>query len=46
MIALMAGAREVGLQVDTERFVRPSHFEPGKLACALAPGARRGCWAG
>ncbi|MFN3607656.1 MAG: DNA polymerase III subunit gamma/tau [Hyphomonas sp.] len=42
MIALMVAAREVGLQVDTERFVRPSHFEPGKLACALAPGAPQG----
>ena len=42
MIALMAAALEVGLQVDTERFVRPSHFEPGKLACALAPGAPAG----
>ncbi|ABI76697.1 DNA polymerase III, subunits gamma and tau [Hyphomonas neptunium ATCC 15444] len=42
MIAIMVAAREVGLQVDTERFVRPSHFEPGKLACALAPGAPQG----
>ena len=42
MIALMGEIREVALQVDTERFVRPSHFEPGRLCCALAPGAPTG----
>ncbi|OYW85037.1 MAG: DNA polymerase III subunit gamma/tau, partial [Hyphomonas sp. 32-62-5] len=42
MIAMMDATREVALQVDTERFVRPSTFEPGRLSCALAPGAPAG----
>ena len=42
LLAAMAEMREVALQVDTERFVRTAHFEPGRLACALAPGAPQG----
>ena len=42
MLGAMDAAREVALQVDVERFVRPSYFAPGRLTCALAPGAPPG----
>ena len=42
IVAALAAAREVALQVDTERYIRAGDVRPGFLACALAPGAPPG----
>lgn len=42
MLAAMNDRREVGLLVDTERFVRIADFRPGRLVCSLAPQAPAG----
>jgi DNA polymerase-3 subunit gamma/tau len=42
IVAALAASREVGLQVDTERYIRAGDVRPGFLACALAPGAPPG----
>jgi DNA polymerase-3 subunit gamma/tau len=38
-LALIAARREVALEIEVERFVRLARFEPGRIACALKPGA-------
>ncbi|MFN7055723.1 DNA polymerase III subunit gamma/tau [Hyphomonas sp.] len=42
LISALEEAREVGLQVDVERYVRPSAMTAGTLSCALAGGAPAG----
>jgi len=42
IVAALSAAREVALQVDTERYIRAGDVRPGFLACALAPGAPPG----
>ena len=42
ILSALADRREVGLQVDIERYVRPAMITPGHLACALAPDAPPG----
>lgn len=42
ILAAMARAREVALQVDTERFIRFASVKQGHLSYALAPGAPPG----
>jgi DNA polymerase-3 subunit gamma/tau len=42
IVAALAAAREVALQVDTERYIRAGDVRAGFLACALAPGAPPG----
>ncbi len=42
LIRLLEVVREVALQVDVERYVRPSSMTEGYLACALTPGAPAG----
>lgn len=42
ILAAMARAREVALQVDTERFIRFASVRQGHLSYALAPGAPPG----
>jgi DNA polymerase-3 subunit gamma/tau len=42
ILAAMSAAREVALQVDTERYVRAGDVRPGFLNCSLAPGAPPG----
>jgi DNA polymerase-3 subunit gamma/tau len=42
IVRALTEAREVALQVDTERFIRPAAVREGYLAYALAPGAPSG----
>ncbi len=42
IVAALSAAREVALQVDTERYIRAGEVRAGFLACALAPGAPPG----
>jgi DNA polymerase-3 subunit gamma/tau len=42
LIGALEDAREVSLQVDVERYVRPSAMTAGTLSCALAGGAPAG----
>jgi DNA polymerase III subunit gamma/tau len=42
IVGALAAAREIALQVDTERYIRPARCAPGHLAYALAPGAPPG----
>jgi DNA polymerase III subunit gamma/tau len=42
IVASLAAAREVALQVDTERFIRFASVSTGALSYALAPGAPPG----
>jgi DNA polymerase-3 subunit gamma/tau len=42
IVRALTDAREVALQVDTERYIRPAAVREGYLAYALAPGAPAG----
>lgn len=42
IVSLLNEMREVSLQVDTERYIRPAIVREGFLSCALAPGAPAG----
>lgn len=42
IVRALTVAREVALQVDTERFIRFASVSAGRLSCALAPGAPAG----
>ena len=42
LIRLLEDVREIALQVDVERYVRPSAMSEGYLSCAVTPGAPPG----
>ena len=42
IVAALSAAREVALQVDTERYIRAGEVRAGFFACALAPGSPPG----